>query len=80
MFTKSVTICLIANLNLSQSLELAVLLEITKREQEEQEDLHRVNKLALVCIVHRIHLRLQDSARNLQLGSIFKAMSQQKKM
>ena len=36
--------------------------------------------VGVLCIVHWIHLRLQNSVGNLQLSSIFKAMPQQRKM
>ena len=36
--------------------------------------------IGVPCIVHRIHRRLQNSAENLQLSSIYKAMPQQRKM
>ena len=45
-----------------------MLLDLIKRE------------LRVLCIVQRIHLRLQNSGENLQLSSIFKAMPQQRKI
>ena len=68
LLTKSLTIFVIDNLNLFKLLELSVLLDLIKRE------------LRVLCIVQRIHLRLQNSGENLQLSSIFKAMPQQRKI
>ena len=59
---------MIENLNLFKQLELPMLLDIIKRE------------LPMLRIVHRIHLRLQNSAGSLELSSIFEAMPEQRKI